>query len=81
MFDAGLAAALLYVSNFAWIALNNVIAASACAQIAVARQSVWAVALGVLTTIMVWSGPRAVALADRLAVPLLFVLGVALTER
>src|SRR3982751_2674712 len=33
---AGLVAIVLYVSNFAWIALNNVIAASACAQAATA---------------------------------------------
>ena len=31
---AGLVALLLYTTNFAWIAVNNVIAASACAQIA-----------------------------------------------
>src|ERR1044072_3075048 len=30
---AGLVAVVLYVTNFAWIALNNVIAASACARI------------------------------------------------
>ncbi len=33
---AGLVAVVLYVSNFAWIALNNVIAASACARIGAA---------------------------------------------
>src|SRR5262245_64475674 len=43
---AGIVAALLYGSNFAWIALNNVIAASACARALGGRESVWAVALG-----------------------------------
>src|ERR1700760_316845 len=33
---AGLVAVVLYVSNFAWIALNNVIAASACARVGAA---------------------------------------------
>lgn len=33
---AGLMAAVLYASNFAWIALNNVIAASACVRISAA---------------------------------------------
>ena len=85
---AGLVAVVLYVSNFAWIALNNVIAASACARLfgaptgAVASagsQSVWAFALGIGATVVVWRGPRAVARADRIAVPLMLVVGVALT--
>jgi hypothetical protein len=33
---AALVAVVLYVSNFAWIALNNVIAASACARVGAA---------------------------------------------
>src|SRR6059058_550039 len=52
---AGLVAVVLYVSNFAWIALNNVIAASACARVCAAwigpaagSQTVWAVVLGLL---------------------------------
>ena len=78
---AGLMAALLYLTNFAWIAVNNVIAASACAQVAggPASQRAWAVGLGVLSTAIVAGGPRLVALADRLAVPLLFVVGAVLT--
>jgi len=70
---AGLVAVLLYVSNFAWIALNNVIAASACARVGAAwfgaaagSQTAWAIALGLLATVVVWLGPRAVA---DLAVP------------
>ena len=82
---AALVAVVLYVSNFAWIALNNVIAASACARLfgavpgSTAAQSAWAFALGLLATVVVWRGPTAVARADRIAVPLLLAVGVALT--
>ena len=79
MRGAAILAALLYASNFAWIALNNVIAASACAGSFGGSDAAWAVVLGLLATLVVWSGPRAVALADRAAVPLLLALGVALT--
>ena len=86
MTGAALVAVVLYVSNFAWIALNNVIAASACARAAAtwagpagASQAAWAVALGLIATIVVWRGPRAVARADRVAVPLMLMVGVALT--
>lgn len=70
---AGLLAAVLYLTNFAWIALNNVIAASACARLLGGRASerAWAVGLGLLATAVVAAGPRAVGLADRLAVPLM----------
>jgi NCS1 family nucleobase:cation symporter-1 len=78
---AGLVALLLYTTNFAWIAVNNVIAASACAQIAGGPDSLraWAVGLGILSTLIVAGGPRLVARADRLAVPLLALVGTALT--
>jgi nucleobase:cation symporter-1, NCS1 family len=83
---AGLVAVVLYVSNFAWIALNNVIAASACARAArvwlgpaAGGETAWAIALGVLATAVVWRGPRAVARADRVAVPLMLAVAVALT--
>jgi NCS1 family nucleobase:cation symporter-1 len=83
---AGLVAIVLYGSNFAWIALNNVIAASACARVAAAwlgpaagAQTPWAIGLGVLATLVVWRGPQAVARADRLAVPLMLAVAVALT--
>jgi purine-cytosine permease-like protein len=60
---AALVALFLYVSNFAWIAVNNVIAASACARLTSAQpgplsQTAWAVALGLLATVIVWGGPR-----------------------
>ncbi len=78
---AGLVACLLYVTNFAWIAVNNVIAASACAPIAggPGSERAWAVGLGVVSTLIVAGGPRLVARADRLAVPLLAIVGVGLT--
>lgn len=78
---AALVALLLYVTNFAWIAVNNVIAASACAQVlgGASSQRAWAIGLGVLSTVIVAGGPRLVALADRLAVPLLLVVGLVLT--
>ena len=83
---AALVAVILYVSNFAWIALNNAIAASACARVgaawlgpAGASQTMWSIALGLVATLVVWRGPRAVARADRVAVPLMLAVGVALT--
>jgi purine-cytosine permease-like protein len=83
---AGLVAVILYISNFAWIALNNVIAASACARAAgvwlgpaFGAQLPWAITLGLLATAVVWRGPRAVARADRVAVPLMLAVAVALT--
>ena len=83
---AALVAVVLYVTNFAWIALNNVIAASACARVGAAwigpaagSQTAWAIVLGLLATSVVWLGPRAVARADRIAVPSMLIVAVALT--
>ncbi len=83
---AGLVAVVLYVSNFAWIALNNVIAASASARIgavwiggAAGSQTLWAIGLGLLATFVVWRGPRAVVHADRIAVPAVIIVAVVLT--
>jgi cytosine permease len=77
---AGLLAAILYATNFAWIALNNVIAASACARLLGGRGSerAWAVGLGLLATAVVAAGPRAVGWADRLAVPLMAAMAAVL---
>ncbi len=73
-------AVLLFVTNFAWIAMNNVIAASITVRlIGVGSTAAWAVGLGVLATVVVLSGPRGVALADRIAVPLLVVSGIVFT--
>ena len=78
---AGLVAVLLYVTNFAWIAVNNVIAASVTAQALglAGSERAWAAALGVAATAIVARGPRAVGRADRVAVPLMLVIGVLLT--
>jgi NCS1 family nucleobase:cation symporter-1 len=78
---AALVALLLYTTNFAWIAVNNVIAASACARLlgGPSSERVWAFGLGLLATAVVAGGPRAVGLADRVAVPTLLLVGVVLT--
>lgn len=78
---AGLVALFLYVSNFAWIAVNNVIAASACARLlgGPASQRWWAFGLGLLATVIVAGGPKAVGRADRFAVPVLLLVGVLMT--
>jgi purine-cytosine permease-like protein len=78
---AGLVALLLYLTNFAWIAVNNAIAASVCAAVAGGPDAArwWAAALGVAATAVVARGPRAVGRADRLAVPLMAAAGVVLT--
>lgn len=77
---AGLLAIVLYLTNFAWIALNNVIAASACARLLGGRatERAWAVGLGLLATAVVAAGPRAVGWADRLAVPLMAAMAAVL---
>lgn len=73
-------AALLFVTNFAWIALNNTIAASiTAAYTGWLTPPVWAMALGLAATLVVWGGPRVAALVDRVAVPLLFVAGAVVT--
>jgi len=78
---ARLLALLLFVTNFAWIALNNAIAASICARLTgMGREAVWAAALGLVATLIVLGGPRVAALVDRVAVPLLLVAGGVFTQ-
>ncbi|HXT68900.1 MAG TPA: cytosine permease [Vicinamibacterales bacterium] len=74
-------ALLLFVTNFAWIAINNVIAASICARLYGGEQlmPVWAVGAGIVATVIVAGGPRLVGLADRFAVPALAVSGAVMT--
>lgn len=73
-------AVLLFVTNFAWIALNNAIAASITVTLTgVGTVAIWATLLGLLATLVVLGGPRAAALVDRIAVPLLLVSGAVLT--
>ena len=78
---AGLVATLLYVTNFAWIAVNNVIAASVAARLlgGPAAMPIWVIGLGLVSTAVVALGPRAVRLADRVAVPLLLLVGGVIT--
>ena len=78
---AQLVSGLLYVTNFAWIAVNNTIAASVCAQVLGGGASAWfwSAALGILATAIVAKGPRAVGRADRVAVPMMVIAGAALT--
>src|SRR5258707_13410339 len=82
---AGLVAIVLYASNFAWIALNNVIAASACARAAALwlrprsrLQTPCAVGLRLLPTIAVSRGPQAAARAGPLPLALIVAGDVAL---
>jgi purine-cytosine permease-like protein len=78
---AQMVSGLLYLTNFAWIAVNNQIAASACAQVVggPGRARVWSAILGVAATAIVVRGPRAVGDADRIAVPVMAVAGSVLT--
>src|SRR5688500_103303 len=72
---------LLYLTNFAWIAVNNTIAASVCAQVLGGPETsrIWAAGLGLLATAVVARGPRAVGHADRIAVPVMAIAGGILT--
>jgi NCS1 family nucleobase:cation symporter-1 len=72
---------LLYLTNFAWIAVNNQIAASVCAQVFGGPDAarIWAAVLGIVATAVVAAGPRAVGRADRIAVPIMVVAGALLT--
>lgn len=76
---AQLVALLLFVTNFFWIADNNVIAASIVSKLAGGGEGPWAVAIGLLATLTVLGGPRMVGLADRVAVPALFLAGAVMT--
>ena len=75
---AQIVSGLLYLTNFAWIAVNNQIAASACAQVA-GNPRMWAGILGIAATLVVARGPRAVGFADRIAVPMMAIAGSVLT--
>lgn len=78
---AALVAALLYVTNFAWIAVNNLIAASVAATFVGGTASLpaWVIGLGLASTAVPALGPRAVGRADRVAVPLLVAVGGVIT--
>ncbi len=73
-------ALLLFVTNFAWIALNNVIAASITARMTgVGTTTMWSVGLGLAATLIVLGGPRVAAIVDRVAVPVLLAAGAVFT--
>src|SRR5262249_42481788 len=73
-------ALILFVTNFAWIALNNVIAASICVKLTgVGSDGVWATLLGLMATLIVLGGPAMAARVDRVAVPLLLLSGAIFT--
>ena len=78
---AQIVAAVLFVTNFAWIAVNNAIAASVLARMTPLGldERVWAVVVGVVSTAVVAAGPLAVRAADRWAVPLMGAAGLAIT--
>jgi NCS1 family nucleobase:cation symporter-1 len=77
---ARLLALLLFVTNFAWIALNNVIAASIAAPLTgLGTIAGWAIGLGLIATLIVLGGPRFAARFDRMAVPVMAAAGVVFT--
>lgn len=78
---AHLVAAVLFLTNFAWIAVNNAIAASVAARMLPLPldERAWALVVGLISTAVVAGGPLAVRRADRWAVPLMAVAGVAVT--
>ena len=78
---AQLVAAVLFVTNFAWIAVNNAIAASVLARMTPfgLDERAWAIAVGLVSTAVVAAGPLAVRAADRVAVPLMVTAGLAIT--
>ncbi len=70
---------LLVMTNFAWIALNNVIAAGALFSLLGGREWIWSLAVGAVAVGVALTGPRAMALFDRVAVPTMVLVGVAIT--
>ena len=78
---AAVVATVLFVTNFAWIAVNDVIAASVCARLLPlpVSEREWAIVLGLVSTAVVAGGPAAVRRADRWAVPLMVVAGLVIT--
>jgi purine-cytosine permease-like protein len=78
---AAIVAVVLFVTNFAWIAVNNVIAASVLASWldGVVDPRLASLALGVLATVIAAGGPAAVRQADRWAVPAMAIAGIVIT--
>lgn len=76
---AALISLLLIVTNFAWIALNNVIAAEAFGALLGGPEWFWSLVVGGVAIGIAVAGPRAMALFDKIAVPLLMLVGVGIT--
>ena len=76
---AALISLLLVVTNFAWIALNNVIAAEALNTLAPGPGWVWNLIVGLAAVAVAMVGPRAMILFDRVAIPMMLVVGAGLT--
>jgi NCS1 family nucleobase:cation symporter-1 len=76
---AALISLLLIVTNFAWIALNNVIAAEAFGALLGGPRWFWSLTVGGVAILIAIAGPRAMALFDKVAVPLLIVVGAGIT--
>ncbi|MDH3746108.1 MAG: cytosine permease [Acidobacteriota bacterium] len=76
---AGAISLILILTNFAWIALNNVIAAEAMATLVGGSEWQWNLVVGAIAIGVALTGPRAMALFDRLAVPLMVIVGLGLT--
>jgi purine-cytosine permease-like protein len=78
---AAVVAMVLFLTNFAWIAVNNTIAASVVVQwlpeVIAPRPA--AAVLGLVATAIAAGGPSAVRLADRWAVPSMALAGLAIT--
>jgi NCS1 family nucleobase:cation symporter-1 len=78
---AAAVALVLFVTNFAWIAVNNTIAASVVAAWLpdAVDARVAAGVLGLVATAIAAGGPAAVRLADRVAVPAMAIAGLVIT--
>ncbi len=70
---------LLVFTNFAWIALNNVIASRALVSLVGGPAWGWNLLVGGAAVVVALTGPRAMALFDRVAVPLMLLVGLAIT--
>ncbi len=78
---ARIVALVLFITNFAWIAVNNAIAASVAARMLPLDldERAWSIAAGLVSTAIVAAGPLAVRVSDRVAVPLMGIAGIVIT--
>jgi len=78
-YGAALISVLLVITNFAWIALNNVIAAEALDALVPAPRGLWNILVGGAAVAIALVGPLAMILFDRVAIPMMLSVGVGLT--